>query len=145
MPDFTTASAMLLIMSSLTLHANLFHEFHPMGGVSARLAEGAGVTCASRVAARNITLKQVYKERCFDFMGNVVSEVEAIWYSVAPASCRLSGRRPCPPSSEPSMTLLVFRYNSAGRSHARIPKSHLALICFGRKLRCSKPIHGWHV
>src|SRR5579864_748933 len=46
MPDFTTASAMLLIMSSLTLQANLFHEFQPMGGVSARLAEGDDFSCA---------------------------------------------------------------------------------------------------
>src|SRR5580692_10302268 len=50
-PDETTASAMLLIMSSLTLHANLFQEFHPMGGVSARLAEMEGLSCAARKAA----------------------------------------------------------------------------------------------
>src|SRR5579864_4868842 len=47
MPDFTTASAMPLIMSSLTLQANLFQEFQPMGGVSARLAEGDGFSCAA--------------------------------------------------------------------------------------------------
>src|SRR5579864_896933 len=41
MPDFTIPSAMLLIRSSLTLQANLFQLFHPMGGVSARFAEGA--------------------------------------------------------------------------------------------------------
>src|SRR5712671_7185977 len=50
MPDFTTASAMPLIKSSLTLQANLFHEFHPMGGVSARLAEGNGLSCPKRLA-----------------------------------------------------------------------------------------------
>jgi hypothetical protein len=38
---------MLLIMSSLTLQANLFQEFQPMGGVSARLAEGDGFSCAA--------------------------------------------------------------------------------------------------
>jgi hypothetical protein len=47
MPDFTTTSAMLLIMSSLTLQANLFQEFQPMGGVSARLAKGDGFSCAA--------------------------------------------------------------------------------------------------
>src|ERR1700756_4036097 len=41
MPDFTMPSAMLLIRSSLTLQANLFQLFHPMGGVRARFAEGA--------------------------------------------------------------------------------------------------------
>src|ERR1700751_3368250 len=43
MPDFTMASAMPLIMSSLTLQANLFQLFQPIGGVRARLAEGAGL------------------------------------------------------------------------------------------------------
>ena len=47
MPDFTTASAMPLIKSSLTLQANLFHEFQPIGGVSARLAEGEAFSCAT--------------------------------------------------------------------------------------------------
>jgi hypothetical protein len=37
MPDLTIASAILRIMSSLTLQANLFHEFQPMGGVRARV------------------------------------------------------------------------------------------------------------
>src|ERR1700746_2739368 len=41
MPDFTMASAMLLIMSSLTLQPNLFQLFQPIGGVRAKLAEGA--------------------------------------------------------------------------------------------------------
>src|SRR5437588_8295079 len=52
-PDFTTASAMFLIMSSLTLQANLFHEFQPMGGVSARLAEGAVVSWANRPCTKS--------------------------------------------------------------------------------------------
>src|SRR2546423_13441326 len=47
MPDFTIASAMPLIMSSLTLQANLFHEFQPMGGVRARFAEMEDFSCAS--------------------------------------------------------------------------------------------------
>ena len=52
MPDFTTASAMPLIRSSLTLQANLFHEFQPMGGVSARLADGEVFSCAKRLVQR---------------------------------------------------------------------------------------------
>src|SRR5579872_1832217 len=35
MPDFTIASAICLMRSSLTLHANLFQLFHPIGGVGA--------------------------------------------------------------------------------------------------------------
>src|ERR1700676_440996 len=53
MPDFTTASAMPLIKSSLTLQANLFQEFHPMGGVSARFAEGEVFSCATRSENRS--------------------------------------------------------------------------------------------
>src|SRR5580704_17694028 len=55
MPDFTTASAIALIRSSLTLQANLFHEFQPMGGVSARLGEGELCSCAARLPKRNST------------------------------------------------------------------------------------------
>src|SRR5437868_6292167 len=51
-PDFTTASAMPLIMSSLTLQANLFQEFQPIGGVSAILAEGDDFSCAERAATK---------------------------------------------------------------------------------------------
>src|ERR1700693_5393500 len=53
MPDFTTASSMPLIKSSLTLQANLFQEFHPMGGVSARFAEGEALSCAIRPVTRS--------------------------------------------------------------------------------------------
>src|SRR5579864_2685108 len=41
MPDLTIASAIPRTSSSLTLQANLFQEFHPMGGVSARPLETA--------------------------------------------------------------------------------------------------------
>src|SRR5580704_11735898 len=54
-PDLTTASAMLLIMSSLTLQANLFHEFQPIGGVSARCADGAMFSCAIRAGTNIMT------------------------------------------------------------------------------------------
>src|ERR1700746_530104 len=47
MPDFTIASAMPLIMSSLTLQANLFQLFHPIGGGNARFAEGAAFCAQS--------------------------------------------------------------------------------------------------
>src|SRR5579864_6595828 len=40
MPDFSMPSAIARIRSSLTLQANLFQLFQPMGGVSARLADG---------------------------------------------------------------------------------------------------------
>jgi hypothetical protein len=64
-PDLTTASAMLLIMSSLTLQANLFHEFHPMGGVRARVLDIALLSWPSngnaeakpaRITTKRITL-----------------------------------------------------------------------------------------
>src|SRR5882724_10939555 len=55
MPDLTTTSAMPSINSSLTLQANLFHEFQPMGGVKTRLAEAEGLPCAKSVAPGNRT------------------------------------------------------------------------------------------
>src|SRR5580765_4195298 len=57
-PDFTTASAMPLIRSSLTLQANLFQEFQPMGGVSARLAEGEGFSCANPEETKRAARRQ---------------------------------------------------------------------------------------
>src|SRR5260221_1321488 len=62
MPDFTTASAMLLIMSSLTLQANLFHEFHPMGGVCARFAEGEVFSCATVTGTQNEMQSSMQKD-----------------------------------------------------------------------------------
>ena len=44
---------MPLIRSSLTLQANLFHEFHPMGGVSARFADGEVFSCAIKPLTRS--------------------------------------------------------------------------------------------
>src|SRR5208282_2508678 len=46
MPDFTMASAICRIKSSLTLQANLFQLFHPMGGVGAKAA-----SCANNIEA----------------------------------------------------------------------------------------------
>ena len=63
MPDFTIASAMLLIMSSLTLQANLFQEFQPMGGVSARFAEGEAVCCARARAEMKIGMQKNMAKR----------------------------------------------------------------------------------
>ena len=57
MPDLTTASAMLLIMSSLTLQANLFQEFQPMGGVSARLADTEAFSCPKRLLQQSTKVK----------------------------------------------------------------------------------------
>src|ERR1051326_7084231 len=74
-PDFTIASAMPLIMSSLTLQANLFHEFQPIGGVSAKLADGAGLTCANIPTTRDTTKKDVEKRKRFVLMRNVLPEL----------------------------------------------------------------------
>ena len=65
MPDFTTASAISLIMSSLTLQPNLFHEFHPMGGVGASPAEG---DCAKVNDANSRTEKKTAEKKCLVFM-----------------------------------------------------------------------------
>src|SRR6266853_1179492 len=55
MPDLTTASAMPLIMSSLTLQPNLFHEFHPIGGVGASALGFTVFSCAGRPAVTTKT------------------------------------------------------------------------------------------
>jgi hypothetical protein len=39
---------MLRIISSLTLQANLFHEFHPIGGVRARLFDEVVFGCVNK-------------------------------------------------------------------------------------------------
>src|SRR5579864_1048402 len=52
MPDFTMASAIPRTSSSLTLQPNLFQEFHPIGGVSARPLETA-LSCANAIAANS--------------------------------------------------------------------------------------------
>src|SRR6266568_364427 len=62
MPDLTTASAMPLIRSSLTLQANLFHEFQPMGGVSARFADTEDVSCATTAGAKRKMTKSKRKK-----------------------------------------------------------------------------------
>src|ERR1700737_5183715 len=54
MPDLTMASAMPSIISSLTLQANLFQEFNPMGGVRAMVVL---FSCAERPAVRFKTAK----------------------------------------------------------------------------------------
>src|SRR5258706_13865692 len=53
MPDFTIASAICRIMSSLTLQPNLFQLFHPMGGVRTRLAEGLSWAISETAPARS--------------------------------------------------------------------------------------------
>ena len=80
MPDFTTASAMPLMRSSLTLQANLFHEFHPMGGVSARLAEGEFFSCASRQEAKSRTHAKRADSEGSHFHADVLPEAFADWY-----------------------------------------------------------------
>src|SRR5579863_9389922 len=81
MPDLTTASAMLRIMSSLTLQANLFHEFQPMGGVGERFADGGGAACALAVARKIRRIEDRASRMCARFMQTfmriLVSEVSS--------------------------------------------------------------------
>src|SRR6202035_2103550 len=63
MPDLTIASAMLLIMSSLTLQANLFQEFQPIGGVRARSFDTLLFSCAPRQAHSSRTLADAIRTR----------------------------------------------------------------------------------
>ena len=73
---------MLLIMSSLTLQANLFHEFQPMGGVRARCADGDVLSCAIRPGTNSMTNIITNEERrnndaatgCFVFIDNFLPE-----------------------------------------------------------------------
>src|SRR5271167_1669997 len=67
-PDFTTASAMSLIMSSLTLQANLFHEFQPMGGVRARFADGDVLCCATTPVTKSSMQKDMVGRARLVFM-----------------------------------------------------------------------------
>src|SRR5208282_6442141 len=77
MPDLTTASAIFLIISSLTLQPNLFHEFHPMGGVSARLADRDALPCAGRFGASSERQQETNRKMCLVFMPHVVPELSA--------------------------------------------------------------------
>src|SRR3979411_2510961 len=63
MPDLAIASVVPLIRSSLTLQANLFQEFQPIGGVRARPLDGACVSCEERYVTKATTLK-VAATRC---------------------------------------------------------------------------------
>ncbi len=51
MPEETTASAVSRISASLTSQPNLFHEFHPMGGVGARAPSGMRADAPERKSA----------------------------------------------------------------------------------------------
>jgi hypothetical protein len=66
-------------MSSLTLHWNLFQEFQPIGGVSARFADGEGLWAEHARTAKMHT-KNMAEKHGFKFMGTVLSEVVADWY-----------------------------------------------------------------
>src|ERR1700722_1567743 len=58
MPDFTIASVVCLMRSSLTLHSNLFQLFHPIGGVGASADSCANIGEAevSSTTARKMVL-----------------------------------------------------------------------------------------
>ena len=81
-PDFTTASAMPLIKSSLTLQANLFHEFHPIGGVSARLAEGEVFSWANKLVLIS-KVPAIAAQRCLVFMHTFYQKCLAIGREVS--------------------------------------------------------------
>src|SRR5882762_2969423 len=57
MPDLTMESAAPRISSSLTLQANLFQVFQPMGGVRARLAEGLESWAEASTAVNAMAIK----------------------------------------------------------------------------------------
>src|SRR5215831_2358239 len=75
MPDFTIASAACLISVSLTLQANLFQVFQPMGGVRARLAETPvsekpvettnGTAINSRKRARRMNVLRKFRTKLY--------------------------------------------------------------------------------
>jgi hypothetical protein len=50
------------------LHPNLFHEFQPMGGVSARFAEGDAACCAARPLPQSTVQNNIAKGTRLDFM-----------------------------------------------------------------------------
>src|SRR3954462_13026661 len=67
MPDFTIASAIPRTSWSLTSQPNLFHVFHPMGGVIASPAD-TEVDCANMVAGNwkgSATARITARSKCF--------------------------------------------------------------------------------
>src|SRR5579872_3495743 len=115
MPDFTTASAMLLIMSSLTLQANLFHEFQPIGGVSARFADGAGFSCATTAVTNSRKQKNREGRARLIFMQTFYQKRAEI------------GRRE---SETLSRRISRSDLGRSGVGRARLPAMPLELICF---------------
>src|SRR5580698_3148660 len=65
MPDFTMASAVWRIKSSLTLQPNLFQLFHPIGGVGARVA-----FCANNAGVR-LNAMTANKTSILDFTSRI--------------------------------------------------------------------------
>src|SRR5215475_5686602 len=105
MPDFTIASAMPLIMSSLTLQPNLFHEFHPMGGVRARFAEGDAFSCANAAETTRTMSRRAAPRKGLIFM--------RLFYQNRTAVDRWRGRgremsRAMPDPSPPDPTAWVW-------------------------------------
>ena len=94
MPDFTTASAMPLIMSSLTLHANLFQVFQPMGGVSARFADGECQSCAEDGKDGQERRPRIGAEEAIHFHGQRCTRTDSQIGTIdwtAPAHCTMPG------------------------------------------------------
>jgi hypothetical protein len=57
-----------LIMSSLTLQPNLFHEFHPIGGVSAKPEEGDVFSWANAAETKKTMNRQATTREGLVFM-----------------------------------------------------------------------------
>src|SRR5579862_6233140 len=94
-PDFTTASAMLLMRSSLTSQPNLFHEFHPMGGVRARFADGDLLSCATLIPMKREMLRYETRTARFVFMQMFYQKCGGVGtYSRGPANTQ---KQLCPP------------------------------------------------
>src|SRR6266550_1985255 len=67
MPELTMASAICRIISSLTLHPNLFQLFHPIGGVLANplsCADSEGAIRTPTRAARTLALTDTDMNKC---------------------------------------------------------------------------------
>src|ERR1700751_702001 len=92
---------MPLIRSSLTLQPNLFHEFQPMGGVSARFEDGVLFSCARLIPMKRKMLRHETTTARFVFMQMFYQKVRGL------------GQYRCGHSSlrRPSWTLMSFVVN----------------------------------
>src|SRR6267154_3137201 len=112
MPDLTTASAMPLIMSSLTLQPNLFHEFHPIGGVGASALGFTVFSCAGRPAVTTKTANTTTATEPLVFMSYVFIRTRCI--CVQRRLKRGKVRR----AATSAITILRSRFSPSSRAEA---------------------------